>query len=159
MAGLRHVSSMLTESYTGDKPGESESENRNRRVDSHIAAQEGALDMLRERGGLLDARNKVAVRRAAAEGAAGLGPFYVGGADNDPATPEETIEEPPCSYTLSSAQHADVANTLDLHGIEVAAAGQAVSVSMGQPARTVIPLLLDERAEYHLVAGTPVACD
>ncbi|MGH3517622.1 MAG: M14 family zinc carboxypeptidase [Haloechinothrix sp.] len=158
MSGLRHGTSMLTETYVPQKDGETPTENRNRRVDSHIAALNGALNMLRERGPSLDALSDAAARLATAEGRAGKGPFYLGGADNDPATEEETIDEPPCSYLLTDGQYGEVARTLDLHGIAVSKRGDGVKVSMGQPARTVIPLLLDARADYHVVEATPVAC-
>lgn len=158
MAGLRHVPSMLTESYVQAKNGETDAQNRNRRVGSQVAALQGALDMLGERGPVLNATHRVAEFRATVEGRLGKGPFYLGGADNDPAEPAETVAKPPCSYTLTPAQHAEVATTLDLHGIDVVRGGDGVRVPMGQPARTVIPLLLDARADYNLVDATPVAC-
>ncbi|GAA1159419.1 hypothetical protein [Ornithinicoccus hortensis] len=49
--------------------------------------------------------------------------------------------------------------TLDLHGVETTQEGQSIRVSMAQPAQPLIPLLLDERANFAITEGTPVTCD
>lgn len=158
MGGLRHVASQLIETYVDQRPGETPEANRNQRVDSHVAALDGAVDFFSARGRALAVTQEASQRRAAAEGATGAGPFYLAGADNDPPTAEEQVE-PPCSYTLDAGQLAAVATTLDLHGIAVTTTGDGgATVSMGQSARNVIPFLLDGRTEYSPVDATPVAC-
>ena len=62
------------------------------------------------------------------------------------------------AYRLTAAQYDEVRRTLQLQGITSTPDGADRLVSLGQPARSVIPLLLDERATYHLVEGTPVDC-
>ena len=48
-----------------------------------------------------------------------------------------------------------LAGTLGLHEVDVDVEGDESVVSLGQPSRGVIPLLLDGRGRRHQVAGTP----
>lgn len=52
-----------------------------------------------------------------------------------------------------------MSSTLSLHDIRVVERADGTArVPMGQPARGVIPLLMDERAAHDLVQATPVDC-
>lgn len=158
MVGLRHVAGQLIETYTRTRPGETTADNRNRRVNSHVAALDGAIDFFDARGGVLAAQSDAAAKRATAEGRSGKGQFFFGGADNEAPTESQAVDAP-CGYTVDAAQLAQVAQTLDLHGIETTpAAGGGAQVTMGQPARGVIPFLLDGRAPHSPVDAVVEAC-
>lgn len=161
MMGLRHTVGQLVESQVRAFTPEEQADpvvNRQRRVDTDVLAIRGAMDMLREDGAELRRESDAAEREAARLGAAGEGYIRFGGADNVLPDGGELLLDPPCAYTLPAAAYQDVAQTLDLHGIEVEEDGDEVTVPMGQPARGVIPLLLDERATYEVAVGEPVAC-
>ncbi|MET0134706.1 MAG: carboxypeptidase, partial [Kibdelosporangium sp.] len=76
---------------------------------------------------------------------------YFDGADNQ--APTEVEQNPPRGYQLTAEQYAQVKDKLDLHGVHVTRSG---FVPLAQQARPLIPLLLDARADFHLVAATPV---
>jgi len=158
MAGLRHAAGMLTETVTSALPGETPVESRNRRVDTHTTAQAAALEFFQDNRHDVASTTDSAAMRATRQGEIGAGPIYIDGADNEPAGPEDTLSRNACSYSLTAEQYDEVEQTLDLHGIEVTEGDDGVSVSMAQPARAVIALLLDERAEYNIVDGEPVSC-
>lgn len=157
MAGLRHVNGMLVESRIDDGL-ENDQAGNNRRVDSQLAAIQGTFRFMREKGDVLARQTTAAAARAAAEGASGDSPYYLAGADNRLPETSEVVFDPPCAYTLTPAQYRDVKGTLDLHGVTAKTTGGVVTVTMAQAAQPVIPLLLDERADYELAKGTPVAC-
>lgn len=161
-AGLRHAVGILVEANnepTNAAERASRAALNNRRVASQLTATMSSLRMLGSRSGpIADATTASAVR-AARDGAAGDKPFYFGGADNELPDPEQVDTTPPCGYRLSPAQFDRAERTLSLHGIaSEPAAGGARVVSMAQPAQPVIPLLLDGRGQYELLAATPVEC-
>ncbi|MGW6532534.1 M14 family metallopeptidase [Streptomyces venezuelae] len=158
MSGLKHAAGLLIESRV-DPHTEAEKKdaalNNRRRVASQRSALGGLFDYTDERRGKLEA----ATGAARVEGFRDRGPVYIGGADNDPAEPSEIIQDPPCGYRLDAAQYGDIKDELALHGVTVKRTKTGAFVPLRQSARALVPLLLDERAPYHMVTGRPdMAC-
>src|SRR6185312_11080191 len=109
---------------------------------------DGLLAFTDERRGRIEA----ATTAARLAGFKDRGPVFLGGADNEPATPEQTLEDPPCGYRLDAAQYADVKDELALHGVRSRPDGDGAFVPLRQSQRELIPLLLDARATYHLTS-------
>ncbi|MEU6673373.1 M14 family metallocarboxypeptidase [Streptomyces sp. NPDC046925] len=154
VSGIKHAAGLLIESRVDpltDAEKKDEALNNRRRVTSQLSALGGLFAYADERRGQLEA----ATGAARAEGFRDRGPVYVGGADNDPAEPSEVIQDPPCGYRLDAAQYGGIKDELALHGVKVRRDGKAAYVPMRQSARALVPLLLDERAAYHLVTGSP----
>ncbi|NGO74840.1 carboxypeptidase [Streptomyces sp. YC504] len=153
-SGIKHAVGLLIESRVDpltDEEKADESLNNRRRVYSQLAALDGLFAFTGEKGRSVD-RATGEARRA---GYADEGPVYLGGADNDPAEPSEILPDPPCGYRLTAAQYADVGDELALHGVKVRPDGDGVLVPLRQSLRALVPLLLDERAPYHVVNGQP----
>ncbi|MEU8953073.1 M14 family metallocarboxypeptidase [Streptomyces sp. NPDC048518] len=155
MSGIKHAAGLLIESRVDpmtDAEKQDEALNNRRRVASQRAALGGLAAFTDERRGRLEA----ATDAARVEGLRDRGPVYVGGADNDPAEPADVIQDPPCGYRLDAAQYRDIKDELALHGVTVkrSASGGAY-VPLRQSARALVPLLLDERAPYHMVTARP----
>ncbi|MGH4028574.1 M14 family metallopeptidase [Actinomycetota bacterium Odt1-20B] len=156
VSGIKHAAGLLIESRVDPKTEAEKNDpalNNRRRVDSQLAALGGLV-------GYTDARRDRLERATTAARLAGFrdrGPVYLGGADNDPAEPAEILQDPPCGYRLDAAQYADVKDELALHGVTVRHRGKdgTAYVPLRQSARALVPLLLDERAPYHLVTGRP----
>lgn len=156
-SGVKHSVGLLIESRVDPRSEAEENDpalNQRRRVDSQ-------LDSLKGLFGYTDERRVQIAAATALSRAAGLldrGTVYLGGADNEPAAPEDTIENPPCGYRLDAAQYADVKDELALHGVKaLPTRGDTAFVPLRQSQRKLIPLLLDGRATYHLTVGQPVA--
>jgi hypothetical protein len=68
------------------------------------------------------------------------------------------LPTPPCGYVLTGAEYRDVQDELALHGIrsEYLRGGDRI-VPLRQEARSIIPLLLDARADEPLLKAQPVA--
>ncbi|MEU1148040.1 M14 family metallocarboxypeptidase [Streptomyces sp. NPDC005863] len=155
MSGIKHAAGLLIESRVDpmtDAEKQDEALNNRRRVASQRSALGGLAAFTDERRGQLEA----ATDAARVEGLRDRGPVYVGGADNDPAEPADIIQDPPCGYRLDAAQYRDIKDELALHGVTVkrSASGGAY-VPLRQSARALVPLLLDERAPYHMVTARP----
>lgn len=151
-SGVKHAVGLLIESRVDpltDEEKADEALNNRRRVHSQLAALKGLFAFSGERAG----RVRAATTESRSAGLADQGPVYLGGADNDPAEPAEVIADPPCGYRLSAAQYADVRDELALHGVTVRPDGDGAVVPVGQSMRALVPLLLDERATYHLTNG------
>ncbi|MGW7365053.1 M14 family metallopeptidase [Streptomyces sp. NPDC054841] len=157
-AGLKHSVGLLVETRVDPLTDAEKADaalNNRRRVATQRAALDGAFDFVDERRGRIEA----ATGAARLAGFTDRGPVYIGGADNDPATPEETLQDPPCGYGLTAGQYADVKDELALHGVLSKPGSDGVYVPLRQSQRALVPLLLDERAAYHLTSGHPVtAC-
>lgn len=147
MSGIKHSVGLLIESRVDNLAGVGEAENNRRRVNSQLAALKGLFGFVDERRGSIER----ATTQARYEGYADIGPVYVGGADNDPAEPTEVIQDPPCGYRLTDDQYTEVQDELALHGVRT----KGTYVPLRQPLRALVPLLLDERAPYHLTVGEP----
>ncbi|MEU2494425.1 M14 family metallocarboxypeptidase [Streptomyces sp. NPDC007883] len=154
-AGVKHSVGLLVETRVDaltDSEKADPALNNRRRVDSQLAALDGALAFAEERRGRIEA----ATTAARLTGFADRGPVWTGGADNDPATPDETIQDPPCGYRLTAAQYTDVKDELALHGVVSRMAPDGAVVPLRQSLRALVPLLLDERAAYRLTTGSPI---
>ncbi len=154
-SGVKNALGLLIESRVDpmtDEEKEDAALNNRRRVNSQLAALDGLFSFADERRGPI----KAATGAARLAGFADRGPVYLGGADNDPATPGETLEDPPCGYRLGAAQFAEVKDELALHGVVSRPDGDGEFVALRQSQRELIPLLLDSRATYRLTSGEPV---
>ncbi|MEV8019007.1 M14 family metallocarboxypeptidase [Streptomyces sp. NPDC086554] len=158
VSGIKHAAGLLIESRVDpltDAEKKDEALNNRRRVKSQLSALGGLFAYADERRGQLEA----ATGAARVEGFRDSGPVYIGGADNDPAEPSEVIQDPPACYRLDAAQYGDIKDELALHGVQAKRDGSGAYVPLRQSARALVPLLLDERAPYHLVTGRPdTAC-
>ncbi|MFJ8076961.1 M14 family metallocarboxypeptidase [Streptomyces sp. NPDC096176] len=157
-SGIKNAVGLLIESRVDALTEQEQSDpalNNRRRVNSQLAALDGLLSYADERRGSVEA----ATTAARLSGFRDRGPVYLGGADNDPATPEETLADPPCGYRLDADQYAQVKDELALHGVWSWRDGEGAFVPLRQSQRELVPLLLDMRATYHLVSAEPVpAC-
>ncbi|WP_420000637.1 M14 family metallopeptidase [Streptomyces boninensis] len=155
-AGVKHAAGLLLETrqtpLTDDEKSDPAAFNR-QRVSAQRAALSGAFGYVGDHRRALEK----ATAASRARGLADSGPVYLGGADNEPPTSEQTIADPPCAYALNAAQAEEVGDELKLHGVQMSreASGSAL-VPLRQEQRALIPLLLDERATYHIVNGRPV---
>ena len=145
MSGVKHAIGLLIESRVEPLTDADEPTNNRRRVSSQLAALKGLFAFTDER------RGQIEEATTAARHQDGTGPVYVGGADNDPPEPAEVIQAPPCGYRLTDAQYTEVKDELALHGVRT----RGTYVPLRQPLRALVPLLLDERAPYHLTVGVP----
>lgn len=153
-AGIKHSVGLLVETRVDPLTDEEKANpalNNKRRVDTQLSALTGAFAFIHERRGSIGA----ATTKARLAGFADRGPVYLGGADNDPAEPAETIADPPCGYHLTAAQYADTRDELALHGVVTHPRADGAYVPLRQSRRNLAALLLDDRAAYHLTSGRP----
>ncbi|MEV6077255.1 M14 family metallocarboxypeptidase [Streptomyces sp. NPDC052069] len=151
-SGIKHAVGLLIESRVdalSDAEKADHALNQRRRVQSQQAALDGLFAFTGEQRGRIEA----ATTASRLAGFSDRGPIHLGGADNDPAEPDEVLQDPPCGYRLDAAQYADVKDELALHGVTSRRDGDGAYVPLRQSARDLVPLLLDERATYHLTNG------
>lgn len=155
-SGVKHSVGLLLETRItplSEDERDDPARGRTRRVRSQRTALDAVLAFADERRGTLRAAT-AAARRA---GIADTGPVYLAGADNEEPGEDEVIEDPPCAYMLDRLEYIEVGDQLALHGLVVRPRpGPGAVVPLRQPLRALVPLLLDERAEHNLVAGTPL---
>ncbi|MFD5555221.1 M14 family metallocarboxypeptidase [Streptomyces sp. NPDC127068] len=155
-SGAKHSVGLLIESRVNpltDAERADAALNNRRRVSSHLTALDGLRRFSEQRRGRIEAATTAA--RAAGHRDCGL--IYFGGADNDPAEPTEILDRPPCGYRLTVAQYVDVGDELALHGVRLHRTEDGGAfVPLRQSLRSLVPLLLDGRAAYDLVAAEPV---
>ncbi|MFJ4200383.1 M14 family metallocarboxypeptidase [Streptomyces sviceus] len=144
MSGVKHAIGLLIESRVEPLTDTDEASSNRRRVSSQLAALKGLFGYTDDRRGRIEAATAGARHP-------NTGPVYLGGADNDPPEPAEVIQDPPCGYRLTDAQYTEVKDELALHGVRT----KGTYVPLRQPLRALVPLLLDERAPYHLTVGEP----
>lgn len=146
--GLRHKIGLLTETAGQDPP--------TYRVEAQLVTMEELLAFHRERVDDVTTQASEAPERRAADGEAREA-FYFGGADNWDPDPDEIVDPAPCGYLINTAQSSAVDRQADLFGFErEQVSEQGVFVTMAQPMMTVVPLLLDARADFNLVEGNPL---
>ncbi|MFE2227296.1 M14 family metallopeptidase [Streptomyces kronopolitis] len=157
-AGVKGSLGMLVETRVDaltDAEKADPARNNRRRVRSQLAALKGAFAFLDRHRPAIEAAT-TAARRA---GDTDRGPVYLGGADNEPATDAQILTDPPCAYRLDARQFAQVKDVLAGHGVRWRPDGDGAVVPLRQPLRALVPLLLDQRAAYHVTAATPLpAC-
>ncbi|MCI3934150.1 M14 family metallopeptidase [Streptomyces sp. AN091965] len=155
VSGIKHAAGLLIESRVDPLTEQEKNDpahNNRRRVHSQLSALKGLFSYADAHRWRLEA----ATTASRLKGLRDRGPVYLGGADNDPAEPAEVIQDPACGYRLTPEQYADVKDELDLHGVSARGDGHGGAlVPLRQPARALVPLLLDARAAYHLVTGQP----
>ncbi|WP_405683043.1 M14 family metallocarboxypeptidase [Streptomyces sp. NBC_00057] len=151
-SGIKHAVGLLIESRVDaltDAEKADPALNSRRRVNSQLVALDGLFTFNDERRGRIEAAT-------AASRAAGLkdrGPIYLGGADNESPQAGQVLQDPPCGYRLTKDRFDDIKDELALHGVTSRPDGDGAYVPLRQSARNLIPLLLDERATYHLTNG------
>ncbi|WP_164215162.1 M14 family zinc carboxypeptidase [Virgibacillus sp. YIM 98842] len=147
MAGLRHSIGILTEPGMGNSYAA--------RTDMQMIAANSVLDFYYENFDRIKEVRDGSKERQAEAGADMTEPIYFDGSDE--LEPTKVEENPACGYMLHASQAEKIQYYLDIFSIETEQVGEdGVFVPMGQPMRTVIPLLLDERAGYSVAGGMPV---
>ncbi|WP_016698106.1 M14 family metallopeptidase [Actinoalloteichus spitiensis] len=155
-AGVKNAVGLLVETRTRALTEEELADpalNNRRRVDSQLSGIEGAFDFVVERG----ARAAATVSMARNLGIANRGPVYFGGADNEEPAPEEIERDRICGYRLTSEQLAEHGEVLHIHGLRVRQDADGAVVPLAQQLRNLVPLLLDERADFSLTVGEPLS--
>ncbi|MFF3171663.1 M14 family metallocarboxypeptidase [Streptomyces sp. NPDC057900] len=151
-AGVKHAVALLVESRVDpltDAERADPAVSTRRRVHSQLAALDGLFSYVEERRGEIAA----ATAGSRAAGTSDREPVLLGGADNEDPEPGDVLARPPCGYRLTERGFAEVGDELALHGVTSRPDGDGVYVPLDQPARKLIPLLLDARASYHLING------
>jgi len=145
LGALRHSLTLLTESAGAVEKAD--------RVDMQESIIYSALNFYQER--FDDIANIVdgAPERKKQEGKEATEPFYLEGRDDNEDT-IRTMDPPACGYLLHTEQTEKIEKHIDLFSLETEKVSEnGVFITMDQPMMTVIPLLLDERAQYNEVDG------
>jgi len=158
VVGLRHAVGLLVETNIDAVAGNPEEADsavtvQRRRVATQVQAGIDVQRFQRERAEEIEATTLGAPARAAAAS----GPLYLDGADNRLPSIDDVLYPPPCAYDVTATEAERLAGTFALHGITTEPRGADVRVPLAQPARPIIPLLLDAQAEFSPVDGRRVA--
>jgi hypothetical protein len=159
--GLRHRMGVLIESAVspsarrGAEEVVSTAANQRRRVACQNQTVVDTLRFLREQGGLAKHASDGAPFRAISAGEE-QAPVYWRGADNDPPSAADIDDPAAWAYRLTDVQAADLAGLFALQGIVTETFEGGIIVPMAQPARPVIPQLLDGRARRHVTQAAPL---
>lgn len=157
-AALRHRLGLLVETAAtlAERSGSSAGTGLRRRVQAQRRVMVDTLRFLRRHGEVAREAYAAAAARRAAAGAVRGAPVFFGGAEDEPPAPGEIVDPPPCRYLITASQARRLARVFALHGIRVEGFGAAaVAVPMGQPAASLIALLLDPRGRRHVAPGLP----
>lgn len=151
---------MLSETATAALTPE-EAEDRalrnRRRVEVDYTSAVGSMQMILENRERIAGAGAAAAERATREGAEQSGIVYFAGQDDQlPFSANGVEPEPMCGYALTAAQIEELAPTLRVHGITWEPDGAGAVVSMAQPDRPLILLLLDARYPYRLTEAEPL---
>ena len=150
--GLRHSLGVLVES-AGARPGME-------RVAVHLEVLRSVLRFQQDRSMEILAAVNSAPAAKAEVGLERSEPFYLFGADNDPPTPHDVLDPPPCAYRLSAEQRIALQPQITLMPLRTEeAGGSEVLLPLDQPLMTLIPLLADGRARDPIVEGLPLVSD
>jgi hypothetical protein len=178
--GLKNVTGILLESRVSGGPtrpaeGASNSQaNRRRKVYSHLWTYRNLVDYHRENLAAIEqardagiAFNIANAGRIVFRGSRDVEPTPGPGQSPPPVDapgPEQILETPPCGYLLTEAQYSGpqadgrpVADRLAAHGIAVKPKPNGYWVSMNQPLRGLIPLLLDAQAAEEMVGAQRIS--
>lgn len=150
MGGLRHSLSILVET-----PGQAEPKSR---VQMHMSAAKSVLRFYRERFEDVGEVKAEAPQRSA-EAGANQEAFYLDGTYGWDFSeyPPIKLDPAPSGYLINTSQAEEISRQIKLFSLETKEIGEnGVFFTMTQPMRTIIPLLLDEKAEYNEVIGIPL---
>lgn len=159
---LRHAAAVLMESNQEPNLGRDVQEGvsverlRLRRVRSHRLAITAALDFALARGKDLRKATSGARARSIVGGANQSVPVYFGGADNEDLEPGAVQDPPPCAYEAKAADMAMISDRLAVLSIATTSLSGTTTASMAQPARPLIPLVLDPRGARSALGATAV---
>ncbi|HLT60981.1 MAG TPA: M14 family zinc carboxypeptidase [Microlunatus sp.] len=160
-AGLVNVVGMLSETANEALNPEEEAvpaQLNRRRVTVNLNSALGTIQLVQENRDRLAAETAAAAERQAEAGAEQSGVIYFAGQDDMLPTAADQVEpHPMCGYRLTDEQYAELRPTLDLHGIRTTRDDAGRLVPLAQPARGLIPLLLDARHEHAVAEAEPVA--
>lgn len=145
LGGLRHSLTLLTESAGALEKAD--------RVDMQASIINSALNFYQERFDDIAEIVDGAPTRKKQEGKEGTEPYYFEGRDDNEDT-IRTMEPRACGYLLHTEQAEKVKRHIELFSLETEKVSEnGVFLTMDQPMMAVIPLLLDERAQYNEVDG------
>ena len=147
MAGLRHGVGILTETAGRQDP--------NYRVEAQMQAAKSILRFYIERFDEVAQIVTEAPQRKAAAGA-NQEPFYLDGTHGwDPSQfPYTKLDPAPCGYLLDMSQAEDISRHIELFSLQTEQVGDhGLFIPMSQPMMTVVPLLVDEGANFNEVEG------
>lgn len=146
--GLRHGPGMLIETFNATPSA---------RVELQLRTLHEVLRFEREHRDEIVSAVAAAPARAADEGAAQVAPVFLGGSDWEPPDDDDVLDPPPCGYLLNTVQAEALSVHAALFPLQLEQVSeQGVFVPMGQPLKTVVPLLVDERAASAEVEGRPL---